>query len=1140
MIMKTMLNLKSTLALFSLLLVVSCNYKKVERNPHESDTAPGTPGSLKPTSLEALKAEERSLLEQTDLNAIHTQMTSIKTESDALLVLEKLESSLINSKVWRNPNLKNHEKVVQALSYYNFSLVQLNKLAPQSAQTDKHLDRFQSLAMESCDADLAGCQNISWLKQDARSRDVIEILATRLDAKLETVCKDKIICGPFVKQYFDLLAVGISLGNATKSIELESLYLRRASLYSTYIGGDDLNAKNYQLRHGRIFEMILDRHPLSGDDKKLSELVQQFKPWSYSRLEQNVFPFGTEKIFSFAARHLMYTADKKTLSKEFKDSLVAIKAKNDKSEVSFLNRFKELQSSSDSASIFKNLNLNLSAVESDSFYNEYFYIIDRLYRDHLSMEDVSQIWEASNKDAEILTKTIDLYLKVELVYMLVDTNRYFAKTIKDPRLTSNRLFIKTIEESQPLTSRWQKMFSRMDRLRIFCSLQMRTDMVVENQLKLQTAIQQINSLPRNTNFLSVYPNMLMLGYFMIDADAAFEYTTFWGAKLRIDPTTIVDYMLSGGFDQPWYFFSGDSAKVNKTGIIYSLYYALNLGSFETFSTIKDERGSPRLDRISFFKKALKKTMADVLSTIEDTTRNSENNRVGASGIAALNDVCKYEKEGVKDYSVSVSYEDFSKYVLFGARSSGLIQTALSFYGQLDKYHYAESKSKISEGNRPARVTIQDRLTQLKAMMIPLRDSIKKIPGKSSAEIEKLLVELEKEFTGIEQTLRALLIEGTTAHREISACLDRMVEMERERQGKVFLAEMKHLEGVYNAMKAIHEAPEAQKAELAQSLATELKLGKTEVIVGKKYKSNKLDILTRFGRFANAYQPKVDLTEPDSYSSEKMMKTEREVNFIDSKTGLPVSKENFIASGMSMHNRTNASTVSWLGNVTADTFNTKLAALISLYRLKYDLSDHKGLEATISAKDLIDVSVAKAKFLKIRPEEKVWMRMMGQFELIPVTDMHDFLFDKTLETTKGILDDTFHQATKIDSDLDEVLRFKTDFDSKGSLIFPLPAQGVEDEIFKQYAQIVSRSEAVVFDFIKAIKAYETKITADDLKMTYRLSQTGEDVYSPTQIVGGTSILIDRRDINDIQKKIEDFHFRLTQGKFRTAKPAGSEQ
>jgi hypothetical protein len=166
--------------------------------------------------------------------------------------------------------------------------------------------------------------------------------------------------------------------------------------------------------------------------------------------------------------------------------------------------------------------------------------------------------------------------------------------------------------------------------------------------------------------------------------------------------------------------------------------------------------------------------------------------------------------------------------------------------------------------------------------------------------------------------------------------------------------------------------------------------------------------------------------------------------------------------------------------------------------------------------------------------------MGQSELVPFSDLVGYLFDSSETEFNGILDNVFLMATRTQEDFDEAIRYyqeRKNTKRKDSMIFPME-DNIEKGIHKIYHRLVKKDEALIADFIKAIRQAQTQVEKNPIRIVYRLLDDVKEnkVYSSDLIAGGRSILVDERKVLGLVDGIHNFHNHLT---FRDYKPEVSQ-
>jgi hypothetical protein len=122
------------------------------------------------------------------------------------------------------------------------------------------------------------------------------------------------------------------------------------------------------------------------------------------------------------------------------------------------------------------------------------------------------------------------------------------------------------------------------------------------------------------------------------------------------------------------------------------------------------------------------------------------------------------------------------------------------------------------------------------------------------------------------------------------------------------------------------------------------------------------------------------------------------------------------------------------------------------------------------------------------------------------------------------------ASRTQEDFDEAVRYyreRINTKRPDSMIFPMDEK-IEAGIHMIYHRLVKKDEALIADFIKAIRQAQVEAQKNPIRIVYRLldGEGGNKVYTSDLISGGKSILIDERKINTLLDGIHDFHNRLT--------------
>lgn len=1090
--------------------LTACNFKKASRDADEAARATALTIDSEPASQDILISAE---LRKSDLSDISTQIDTTKSTKELVNQLTALEKKAINPETLMDVQANKKDATRKALTYYNYAIISLAQIAPNSVELKTYLDKYEKMALTGCTVEMKQCLNYAFLKSDSRSSKVLQLVASQLDSQLDADCKKD--CSLNLKRYYNILSFAFDTNNYTRNPETEFLYIKRAQQYGELLKktSDLTKFRN----HGIIFENIIAQYTANANDARFTEFVHAFKPWNYSRLNPNTFPFGAQKMFSFAASNYLYNEARTELRPDVKASIDDSQKQADQAGPSFKMIVNQLKNDSRSAGIFKGLKLDISIADHSAFYNEYFFMVDRLYRGHLGIDEAASFWNGSKKDSKALLSVVDFYTKIEFLKRIFETNQYLAEIFMRRNNSSDTMFKQVVQESESLTKQWNSTFSRMENISIFVSQQLSN--TKENSEDLKQVQLMIDTVKRNATFLSVYPNMLLMSYFMLDTKSSVTFTTWWGGEVSVDPATIMNQLLDGRLNKPWFLFGGTSETLNKIELIYAFHYALNTGSFETFAKIVDDRGAPVVDRVSFFKKALQKTaQIDMLlldeadKKLSDLTNNSEYDN--------FLQMCANESQKNKDYSLLMKLSDLQNYSIFGNESQGMLSTIHALYGSSGPLR------KFSE----IRISLESRLVQLNSMMDVLQYNLSQLSS-TTTDLKQVQTELQSEIDSLQKRKQEFLSRMVEQHRKVSKCLNFATGMERQRQSALFTSEIHHLEQVYDELVTLSQLSGAAKQARLEVSAKKLGLETVASIADNSYTYSTLSLLKRLAKSSQQLKPLVNFADPDKSEQDSLRSSLQKVYFLNSSTNKMVTKNEFVNAGMGLLSSQGSNTLRWLQvSASIDGWKDKLSTMVSLYKMGFDTKMQNNPKSSVTALEIINEAIEMAQFININESEKVWLLKMGRRDRISREKLDGILFQTSDNEFKGILDNYYKDATEVKPLLDLAAEYYISSKEIGRFLFPVPEE-VLNSMKARYTEIVKRSENLINDFEGAVQLKEKSFNANSLKITYRLDDAATSTYTTKLIDGGESILLDTRRVRDVKGMMTDFRVRKTVCEFQ---------
>ena len=883
----------------------------------------------------------------------------------ARATVAKLGDVVLNANYYEDPRFANTTKMREVMTEFNASLLHLVQTKPDDLETKKTVGKYVNTVLANCDAGLKGCTNLLLFRRDPGSAAIFLELARATEKQIAAAGaadeKNKI-----VRLYYRYVMVAFDLKNQQMSEDLEFLYLNRATDFAQAMAAlpaEQKAAKDLK-RHVEVFETILNNFKPNLQDPKDRErfkrFVDNFSPWSFSRKEPGPFGVGSTKMLELAATNFMYDPQTKKLSDSFVKAIEKSQAPSDK-EPSFHQIVALLKNSN--RGLFKSFDLE-AALSGDAGLSkdEYFFIIDRLYNEHLTPDDATAIWNGSRRDGQRFLKTFEAYVKVQLAYMITRTNSYFAEVYADKEETStNVLFALAVDRRIRITSHWKNLAGRMDRVGTFFHRHMKTPGRSKDQdfLRINSLL---TSLGRNIRLMAVYPNMMMMLAMLenIDTKIAF-YGDSGYDEVRAD-TGLVK-LFDGEFNPIFAFTyetetsSNDPNRqtVRRLDNLYAFDAVLKNDSFNVFSS-----GQNKIDEKSFFEKVFAKIFVG-----EATDYRLHANRLRDLDLRNFLAICQQDKllleqgkaPGTAGQSFTLNYFELPEFTYMATtqKPGSKGKPALDFYGT--NVSPIAEKVKKNEQNYRIKMTFAESLLQIHRKHL-------EFSGVTGEELAKRTADARKALEVIEAPRTRFLTEVLRWHLQLSPCVNQIFKIEHARQRKLLAKEEAYLKDVWERMKAAREGNARPLEDLNKAMSFALP-GETlpEVIAkpaAEEYKYFKRDFQLRLRKFMHDpdVAPNVVIHAPDFSSPEF------------ANPGEPVilqgtlSKEQFVQEAFKSYN---GQFLNWLTSTSeAPVLSNRVRLALELFRIGsfpiYDWS-----QASCKPDD---ISTCPVKQVTIKPEEAI--------------------------------------------------------------------------------------------------------------------------------------------------------------------------
>jgi hypothetical protein len=1015
----------------------------VDQRPHEAPISTQTQQPNAVQSIEPLSVDLKSVMARFE--------TSIEANNPSgwLETVRTLTPVLTSQEVLQNPRRSASAELRNALMVWNRATLKLVQ-AGKGSEVREFIEGLLASVSFGCDTLLRGCQNVAFFRQDPGTAQVLEVYLRSLDAKLGQASPTAEWRAQLVSFYRHLnLAFELRRNVATN--ELEFMYLNRASQLSAQHREmpAELQAQVDLARHREVMSMILGRFQpdLSTPEARarFATFIDNFSPWEFSRRADSATDSaanqGQTRLLSLAARTSLYAANGTQLSDSLKKAIESSQRARTavEGEESFAQAVDVLKRQN--SRIWSNLKL------ADDFpRNEYFFMVDRLFRDHLTVDDVTAIWEGSRQDGSQLLSIAEKYIKIEIGRMVVRTNS-FMSSVYESNKSHQSIFKDTIEKSYPLSTQWDQMLKRVERIGTLVSR-------IQKQVppaEFQKFERNLNAVRRNIKFVSVYPNMMLMAYFLEEAQFKLEIFTFFGV-IKLDTADIINAFFDGRLT-PWFSFGNDGEGLRRLETLFAFYFALKTDSFHAFSA-----GSRPIDEVLFFEKVIGRYLAENeklllqhLSSIQDNIRNSPQHGL-------LQQICRQdrlaleagEKVGGRGLGPTLNLNQFETRTYLAGGHLSPMQGLSSFYS-----------STTLDAVQKVRQDLDRKLRFVETMVRVLSSHL----GANGAEkIEKIRANLQR-VVGLR---RQLLAEIWNRNRELSTCLTQSLLIEWDRQRQLIDFEARHLRAVHAELTRIRNATATQREALETEANLRIRREFPLSLAGDRlpsgflgqggfqegqYQISKLDLLLRLRAAMRSIAPNTLIQLPPDLADTDLW---RQPQFVSLNAEMGV--EEFVRAGLKVFHTTNSGYISWISNTRlSDTLQSRLRLAVELYQLgRFEVgSDREAQTVSFSADSVVEVLMSTLQSMSIghSPDEARVLDLIGSASRFERAEYDKMLFDAQGRGL-SLAEKVYQMVTDDETGLSEARELYTTSRGMGHFLFA-PDESVNQTLREQFVPLVQR-------------------------------------------------------------------------------------
>jgi hypothetical protein len=1117
-------------------------------------------------------------------------------------VVKPLSRFVLNRTYIESPQY--FHRLSEILTLFNKGLLILltdKKSEAKRTEIEKIKDLYHATVFSGCSRDLReDCINKNIFSSDSRTSKILVVLATDLDDQIrEEIKKMKSprdcingseVCRTLVEERYRRLAMAIATKkNKLKDEEFSFAYLKYSRIYALLmdwwqdktrgestsgaeIGSGGMSLSYLNSVHGKIFEVLIsDFKPKNLNDPEFREFVENFNPWTYSNRSADLFRYGTQIMFDLGARCCLYQdAEKKKLNPSVVQAIEEAQKEADGFGPSFSQIVAEIQKSA-GFEIFQNLGIEKEArriLERDpEFFNEFFFIVDRLFRDHLNHTQIQRVLANSNRSraVEKLPEIVGIYVRMYLVYMIVETNKFMSDIYNSNSVGSDQVFQEAVLKSRDISSKWLSLQSRIDVMDKFLGSYFKGQNT-SSMPYLETS-KMLQAVNRNVHYFSVYPNMIVMTYYLAKMRGSVKAQTWWGKTIDIPADTILEELFEGRMVDLWFRFGVDSEVLSKEMILYSFQYVMSTNTLNTFVAKEDSlkssngsNGSTGSNRSKFFDLIFTKYLDEGLRELNDDVLKFERDTIGSEMFNEVKQVCQYESEtkgSGRAPHLMINFLNLSRYTYSGAGKNGVNEMLLEFLGGAFK---------------PAnsiRTVIDQKVSHLLTMVDLIEADLlrsKKIGKRGESHPD--LAKVREYLVNLESLKRRFMNFFISNHRKYLDCFLTLGEIEQRRMNRIYEEERQHLGRIYDLISPLGE--EKREKEIAQraKYINEMYFRNKENayrfdrIDGLTYRMSKFDLLTRIKRSIenDIFMAPSDrekriygddlsrLLRPRSVEVYMPVGLDRE-DLVSKGTSLSISyrlgmqRADFIKQGMAVFNSKADAFVEWNGQMASESgMKNYLETLVELYLVGGNgskIGSCSGSSAScpdslvVSADDLIEIYLRVLGSYTLDELDVENAQDLGIEGKMPKNFFEEWIFEKTslarLPLFYGLMSSIYETAgIRIDNKgknanssrwtgpIVEATSFARTLNNLGVFIFP-PGSEVRDAVRLRYGSrahhVLSRVQEL-FDKIGELELSDKNVIElyPRLRQPFYLEDKAP-VYWWSK--GGSLNLVDTQKVENLQ-------------------------
>jgi hypothetical protein len=412
-----------------------------------------------------------------------------------------------------------------------------------------------------------------------------------------------------------------------------------------------------------------------------------------------------------------------------------------------------------------------------------------------------------------LPKRMMTYVKVYLIHMMVQTNDFMARIYNSP-IQSDEVFQQAQNRSGEISGQWHQIQSQITLLKNMMTTYFSQVRNLPSDSEYYSVTDKLNVVNRNILHMSVFPNMVIMNYYMNKLKGKVKFT-FFGFLFEKDANIVIDDFFDYGESTTWFTFAKDPEPLPRPMLIYAWDSMLSSEALNAFTAKDSDATGVKSDRGRFFDLIYSNYLEDDINVLTNDVNKYEATIINSSAFHNIKQVCDYELHPADGRyptpDVNININDVMTYTYFGISTTGLNKSMQDIYKNVDMSIDKMIGAKGVTDDVDRRMTLAKVLLEVTESHL-LRDGAIKFKGQDHEDTRKIRSLIDRLDALKFRVANAFL----SRNKYIFDCTLKTREIERRRMYRLFQEEEDHLGLIYDSLQKISQTPEgsARNAKIA--------------------------------------------------------------------------------------------------------------------------------------------------------------------------------------------------------------------------------------------------------------------------------------------------------------------------------------